>query len=198
MDIFQMFLVNLNNLRFYFFSFLKDNIFEAVYRLSSNKIDWSNWPEKFEAAALTKFFEDFNVSKEINQLIIQETKYKNDLREYNNWLHWKENRNVERKKTEIDFGWDVKHGNHLIRLMRTGCELLEGKGLIVKRPDANELLAIRNGEWTYEQLKAEFDRLNERLEFLYKNTKLPKSVNYEKINELYHEICNRNLIYENN
>lgn len=154
-----------------------------------NQVRFIQVKEKFEAAALTKFFEDFNVSKEINQLILQETKYKNDLREYNNWLHWKENRNVDRKKLEIDFEFDCKHGSHLIRLMRTGCELLESKGLIVKRPDAKELLAIRNGEWTYEQLKAEFDKLNEKLEFLYKNTKLPKSVNYERINELYHQIC---------
>jgi predicted nucleotidyltransferase len=164
---------------------LKDTIFDAVFRLSTNKITWDNWPEKFEEAALTKFLQDFNISEQITNLILRETKYKNDLREYENWLHWKEKRNLDRMNLEKNFGYDCKHGSHLVRLMKTAEEILSGKGIKTKRPDAEWLLEIRNGKWTYEELKEWFDKQNNKLDELYKITKLPKSVNYEKINDLY-------------
>lgn len=169
-------------------SALKDTLWEIIYRVSNNKITWDNWPEKYEQALLTKFIEDFNVSKEITDLIIRETKYKNDLREYQNWLRWKEKRNLERKNLEKDFLYDTKHAAHLIRLNRMGCEILEGKSVITKRPDAQDLLEIRNGKWTYEELEKQFHESNNKMDELYKTTKLPKSVNYEKINEFYYQL----------
>ncbi len=167
---------------------LKETIWDCVLNLCQVKIDWGNWPEKYEQAALNKFLSEFNVSEQITDLIIRETKYKNALKEYQNWVRWKETRNLERFKLENEFKFDVKHGSHLMRLMRMGCEILEGKGVLTKRPDAEELLFIRNGGWTYEKLMEEFNKLNLKLEELYKVTKLPKSVNYEKINELYYQL----------
>jgi nitrogen fixation protein len=67
-------------------------------------------------------------------------------------------------------------------------EILSGKGVIVRRPDAEELLDIRNGKWTYDQLKDWFDKKQLEVEELYKTTTLPKTVNYEKINELYQKL----------
>ena len=43
---------------------------------------------------------------------------------------------------------------HLVRLLRMGIEILTTGDLQVWRHDADELLAIRNGAWTYEQLIA--------------------------------------------
>mgnify|MGYP001579929995 CR=1 FL=1 len=169
-------------------SAIKDTLWEIIFRTSNNKITWDNWPEKYEQAALTKFLEEFNVSKEITDLIIRETKYKNDLREYQNWMGWKEKRNLDRKNLEKDFLYDTKHATHLIRLNRMGREILEGKGVITKRPDAQELLEIRNGKWTYEELEKQFNESNIKMDELYKITKLPRSVNYEKINDLYQEL----------
>lgn len=167
---------------------LKQNIFDCVFNLTKNTITWDNWPQKYEDAALDKFLKEFNVPKDITNLILRETKFKNDLREYHNWLRWKEKRNLERKQLEKEYLYDTKHAMHLFRLLRMGCEILEGKGVITKRHDAAELLEIRYGVYTYEKLTEEFKKLNEKLENLYKITKLSKSVNYEKINNLYLEL----------
>lgn len=40
------------------------------------------------------------------------------------------------------------------------------------------------------KLIEEFNRLNDKLDILYKETKLPRSVNYENINKLYQELIN--------
>ena len=91
---------------------------------------------------------------------------------------WKRNRNKARGDLEEQFGYDTKHAMHLVRLLRMGQEALMAGHLLVKRPDAEELLEIRNGAWTYNmvvQYAEEMDR--EVRTKLYHTTKLPKRPN---------------------
>ena len=46
----------------------------------------------------------------------------------------------------------TKHALHLVRLLIQAKEILTTGKLIVKRPDREFLLSIRNGAWTYDQL----------------------------------------------
>ena len=78
----------------------------------------------------------------------------------------------------------MKPGFPTIRLMRMCREILEGKGVLVKRPDAEELLAIRNGLWTYDQLLEWADRQETELEALYKTSKLPNSPPVNELDKL--------------
>jgi len=52
-------------------------------------------------------------------------------------------------------------------------EILEGKGCIVKRPDAEELLAIRNGAWSYDRLIEYAASTDQLIESAYQTSKLP-------------------------
>lgn len=62
----------------------------------------------------------------------------------------------KRKAMVRRFQCDVKNAAHLIRLLRMGAEFLRTGGLQVYRTDdAEELKAIKRGEWTLEQVKAE-------------------------------------------
>ncbi len=54
------------------------------------------------------------------------------------------------KKDELHLN---KHALHLIRLLKMGTELLEGKGINTYREkDRNLLLDIRNGKYSYEEI----------------------------------------------
>ena len=133
---------------------------------------------------------DFNISVKQNKIVeTQETrplfifKYNKDefLRardNHTNYWTWKNNRNEKRSELEENFGYDTKHAMHLVRLLRMGEEILSGKGVIVKRPDAKELLEIRNGSWSYEEL-LDYAHTKDDLirNELYKNTGLPKKPN---------------------
>ena len=57
--------------------------------------------------------------------------------------------------------------------------------IIVKRPDAEELLAIRNGSMTYEEI-VEYaeDMHDEIMNKLYKATDLPKKPDLKKVAQL--------------
>ncbi len=94
---------------------------------------------------------------------------------HTNYWTWKKNRNPVRAKLEADFGYDGKHAAHLVRLLRMGIEALRDEEIVVKRPDAEELLSIRNGAWTYEELIEYAENMDREVrEVWYKKTALPK------------------------
>lgn len=99
---------------------------------------------------------------------------------HRNYWTWKENRNEARHELEVQFGYDTKHAMHLVRLMRMAEEILTDGKVLVKRPDAQELLDIRGGKWTLEELLAWADEKDRYIrEDLYKKTGLPKTTDLE-------------------
>lgn len=109
------------------------------------------------------------------ELMDAERRFGGAVNEWRSYQTWLVQRNPQRSVLEAKWGYDTKHGMHLIRLMRMCREILEGKGVQVKRHDAEELLAIRHGLWTYDQLLEWADRQEDELNELYKTSKLPKS-----------------------
>lgn len=79
---------------------------------------------------------------------------------HSQYWQWKQNRNEMRGSLEEQFGYDTKHAMHLIRLLRMSSEIIETGQVIVKRPDAAELLSIRNGAWSYEELIEYADKVD--------------------------------------
>jgi len=65
-----------------------------------------------------------------------------------------------------------------------GIEILEGKGVVVKRPDADELQAIRNGEWELSKVLNHAEELKLRLRELEATTTLPENPQHELANKL--------------
>lgn len=115
--------------------------------------------------------------------------YKTAKEKHKQYWTWKKNRNKARGKLEEQFGFDTKHAMHLVRLLRMGEEALTEGRIIVKRPDAEELLAIRDGAWTYEEIVAYAEEMDVRIRGeLYNNTCLPKKVNLKKVAELVMEL----------
>jgi predicted nucleotidyltransferase len=77
--------------------------------------------------------------------------------------------------------YDTKHALHLIRLLRMGIEILEVGKVIVHRPDAQELLAIKRGEYALNDILKMAASLENRLHEAYETTKLPDEPNTTKI-----------------
>ncbi len=110
-------------------------------------------------------------------------------------LDTKKNNYTGRVSLVEQFGYDCKFAMHAVRLLRSGREFLETGVLKVKRPDAAELLEIRNGKYSYEEyikwddskkqvvggiIKDELDAFNKAWE----NSTLPDKPNFNAINNL--------------
>ena len=169
---------------------LKETIWELIGEVSKASVTWDNWPEVYWLSVQLKLVYDLGLSEEVAKLIQAEYAYKRASEKYQSWVNWKKNRNPERAKLERKMGFDGKHASHLVRLLRMGCEILQEGKVIVKRPDREELLNIKNGGWSYEKLIEYSQKIQTKLDDLYKITKLPKTVNYVKINDLYQKIIN--------
>ena len=91
---------------------------------------------------------------------------------------------AKRKQLVEKYGFDVKNSSHCIRILRMGIEFLGDGRLQVQRRDAKQLLEIKRGEWSLEQVKAEAERLFAVAEVAYTQSKLPSIPDKEKINKL--------------
>jgi len=79
----------------------------------------------------------------------------------------------KRRELVRRFGYDAKNAAHLIRLLRMGIEFLTERTLHVERVDAAELLDIKRGDWTLEEVKSEAERLFKLAEEAYVRSSLP-------------------------
>lgn len=106
-------------------------------------------------------------------LVEREKQYKVAMVQWDQFQTWQINRNRDRHDLEAKYGYDTKHGMHLVRLLRMCEEILAEGKVLVKRPDAEELLAIRNGAWPYDQLIEWAERQDAKMEALYQTSTLP-------------------------
>lgn len=115
--------------------------------------------------------------------------FKMRLEKWQQYWQWKKERNKTRSALEEEHGYDTKHAMHLVRLLRMGVEALRDGEILVRRPDAQELLSIRAGAWSYDQLVAYAEEMDKQVrEHWYINTKLPRSVDLVKAAELIMQV----------
>lgn len=105
----------------------------------------------------------------------QEEGYKNARKHWQEYRTWRGNRNPERAAMEERFGYDTKHALHLCRLLVMGKELLTEGTLSIDRTgiDADWLLAVRNGLYTYEELIVWAEEAEAEIDAVYETSPLP-------------------------
>jgi hypothetical protein len=139
--------------------------------------------ERFMAAGVGLGFE-----ANFLELLDKERRYKAKQTEWAQYQNWLKTRNQARAELEAKHGYDTKHGMHLVRLLRMCREILTTGKVIVKRPDAEELLAIRNGAMPYDDLVAWAESEDKAMDALYKSSTLPHAPDREELDKLCIEI----------
>lgn len=152
---------------------LKQQLIDTVAELTPQGED------RYVAAA-----RQLGINDNMVEVMRGERRYREAKRHWQNYQTWLRQRNEARAKLEAEHGYDTKHGMHLVRLMRMGVEILEGKGVIVRRPDAAELLSIRRGAWPYDMLISWAEAQDARLQELYRTSTLPKKPDVHKVDEV--------------
>lgn len=96
------------------------------------------------------------------------------------------------KKDELHLN---KHAMHLIRLLITGTEILEGKGINTYREKERELfLDIRIGKYSYNDIFEMVDEYERKFKLAAENTSLPDEPNYKRVEELMLEIYGKTIL----
>lgn len=130
----------------------------------------------------------------------REREYESAMTYWKQYQTWKASRNPARAALEAKYGYDTKHGAHLVRLLRMGREILTTGQVNVWRGgpngDADELLAIRRGECSYDKLVAYAEEEDADLNEIYKSKaySIPTAPARNKIDELCMDLVERQLL----
>ena len=111
------------------------------------------------------------------------TKHCKDYKEYQEWL---EKRNLQRwvDVKSHDQKIDGKNMMHCYRLVQMAREIAEGKGVIVRRDNASELISIRKGELDLQTLINFIEGEIIEIDMLFKKSNLPNFVDIKLVNKL--------------
>ena len=120
------------------------------------------------------------------------TQHCNDYKSYETWLS---QRNEQRWVDVESHGQkiDGKNMMHCRRLMDMAREIAEGKGIVVRRPNAQELINIRQGKIDLQTLIDHVENEIKEIDLLYKNSNLPEMVDVKLIEAILIDI--RKKIY---
>lgn len=106
-------------------------------------------------------------------------------REYREYKEWVENRNQKRYSKAVEAGYNQKNMCHCIRLLTMAKEISEGNGFKLWRTDDRDfLMAIKNGDYTYEYLIDYAEKLLKEVEENLPKCNLPDQVDKEYVSKL--------------
>lgn len=92
---------------------------------------------------------------------------------------------IGKRKDVVDkYGYDTKFAMHLIRLLYEAIDIMVAKEIIYPATNRKVLNAIRNGEWTLEQVLSEAIRLEKLVDESYVRSDLQYSANDKEIEKL--------------
>lgn len=86
------------------------------------------------------------------------------------------------------YGYDTKFASHLIRLLTEGGELLRTGKLLFPLHNAEEILAIKNGNLTVHEVLEYAEELEDTMRGLKEKTSLPKKPQYDKVEKCLMQI----------
>ena len=145
---------------------------------------WLHNPQPESPPAPAKYLKTKWIEGLGEREVFDQMAYDTAHKQWKQFWEWKNNRNEKRAALEAEHGYDSKHGMHLIRLLKMGVEIMSGQGVIVKRPDRDQLLNIRSGAVSYEEIVALAEGYERQLDDLYETSTLPRAADVEKIDRL--------------
>lgn len=146
--------------------------------------DFKSLCQQFREVDKDSLQEIIPITDEFIEIIQKENAYAQASHEWNLYQNWKKNRNPERAILEEKYGFDTKHGSHLIRLISEGEELLMKGTITFPRPDAEFLLEVKNGKYKYDELSNILENYDKKFDEMYELSILPHKADRQKVDEL--------------
>ena len=144
---------------------------EGVNSAESNQLRLSSIPKGEEPICVVTYNKDGY------------TQHCNDYKSYQTWL---EQRNEARWVDVQSHGQkiDGKNMMHCMRLIQMSREIAEGKGIVVRRPNAKELISIRKGEVDLQTLIDKVEKEIVEIDKLFEESNLPDRIEDDFIHNL--------------
>jgi len=126
--------------------------------------------------------------EEFKDEIRREVEYRDTKKRWDDYISWKENRNPARMELEEKYGFDTKSMLHVFRLLEEGRQLLLTGKIEFPLQNAEELLAIKHGKYSYEEALEKASNMEKEFEEWYNISRLPHHADKKGLTELYYKI----------
>lgn len=116
-------------------------------------------------------------------LVFNKDEYSRRLRDFQEYRIWEQSRNQQRYQCTLEHGggYDAKNMMHTFRLLRMAKEIAETGRPQIRRPDRDELLAIKAGRFPYDGLMAKASAELKIVDDSFASSKLPDEPDSEQI-----------------
>jgi len=124
--------------------------------------------------------------KPIANIFFNKDSYSQHCKDFHSYQEWIKNRNDKRWIDVESHGQkiDGKNMMHCQRLLEMAREIGQGRGIIVRRPNAQELLSIRRGQVDLQTLIDISENNILEIDELFEKSSLPVSVNPDLVNDI--------------
>jgi predicted nucleotidyltransferase len=116
--------------------------------------------------------------------------YSTYCRVFREYWEWVAKRNTERYENTVQHGknYDAKNMLHVFRLLQMAEEIAATGALNVRRPNREFLLQIRRGEFEYDELVTEAEKLVERVEAAFAESSLRETPDKYQAEQLLRQV----------
>ena len=151
--------------------------FRGVVKENSNQIRLSSIPKEF----IERHHSVDEPITAITNFHYNEDGYSSHCKDYREYTEWLEKRNPQRYADNLkgEQGYDHKNMMHCMRLLMTAKDIAKKKELVIRRPEREYLLSIRNGEMKYDELLENADNLVDEIAEAFENSQLSDSISKE-------------------
>ncbi|GAA4278673.1 nucleotidyltransferase domain-containing protein [Aquimarina mytili] len=145
--------------------------YQGIARENANEVCLSSVPKEEVPIALLYF----NVDG-----------YSSYCKKYKEYWTWVEKRNEERYKNNVAHGknYDTKNMMHTFRLLHMAEEIAKEGIVSVRRSDRDYLLKMKNGDFEYDDLVNEAEKIKSGLDDFYNQSSLMERPNLDVVNQL--------------
>lgn len=151
---------------------LKEDVYNGICNSEeSNEVTLSSIPKNSISSILLYFNKDA---------------YSTYCKKYSEYWEWVSKRNIDRFQSNKMHGkgYDAKNMMHTIRLLQIALKIFKNKELIIEVDNRTELLEIKSGKYSYEEVVNMADDLIAGIEEYYKKSTLITSPDLDKIENL--------------
>lgn len=125
-------------------------------------------------------------SKSISMLMFHKDAYSSYCKKYREYWDWMEKRNEERYQNNANHnkGYDSKNMMHTVRLLEMALGILKDNTLNIEVSNREELLKIKSGFYTYDEVLAQAENLMNEISKYAERTSLKEKPNMEFVEKL--------------
>ncbi|MGZ0080079.1 DNA polymerase beta superfamily protein [Methylomonas sp. YC3] len=123
-------------------------------------------------------------------LVFNKDEYSRRLRDFHEYRKWEQSRNQQRYQGTLDHGggYDAKNMMHTFRLLRMAKEIAETGRPQIRRQDRDELLEIKAGRFSYDDLMAKAAAELKKVDESFASSTLPNEPDIGQIERWVIEI----------